>query len=195
MVERASDTELREDFLRVAEIVGGQPSRNEYDEYGNWSSSTIYRRGWTFEELAEEAGVNTKGATKEKLVEDVKRVADELGETPTQKQYNEHGNWSVNTILTHAESFTDILLELNLKPKRGLSDEHLLEDIRRVATIVNGVPIQSEYEQYGEHGMTTIYRRFGSWREARRRAGLDPEAAAGVTEQELREDFERVVPC
>lgn len=193
MAERESDTELQDDFERVAGIVGGQPTRDEYDEYGKWSSSTIYDRGWTFEELAEEVGVETKRVTREELAEDVKRVADKLGEAPTQKQYNEHGNWSANTIRAHTGSFADFLIELDLKPKRGLTDEHLIEDIRRVATIVDGVPTQSEYEQYGNHGTTTMRRRFGGWDDARRQAGLDPEAATGVTEQELREDFERVV--
>lgn len=54
-----------------------------------------------------------------------------------------------------------------------LPDEALLNDVRRVAAIVGGIPSAQDYRKYGEYNISTLYRRFGSWTEAREAAGIN----------------------
>lgn len=47
---------------------------------------------------------------------------------------------------------------------RNISDEELLEDVKRVAVDINrGTLSALEYKQFGKYGVTTLCRHFGSW--------------------------------
>ena len=59
------------------------------------------------------------------------------------------------------------------KVHRNSADEDILQDIRRVATIIGKPKLtRDEYKEYGEYGTTTIRRHFGSWDDALLLAGL-----------------------
>ncbi|MDR0775732.1 MAG: hypothetical protein LBE81_03725 [Azonexus sp.] len=61
------------------------------------------------------------------------------------------------------------------KTLRGSSDEELLEDLRSSAKALNRQTItMAEYEQIGKGHPSTFQRRFGSWPDALKRAGLQP---------------------
>ena len=61
------------------------------------------------------------------------------------------------------------------KTARGLSDEALLSDMRRVAQkLGRDTATIAEYSEHGLGHASTIQRRFGSWFKALDRAGLNP---------------------
>lgn len=70
---------------------------------------------------------------------------------------------------------------------RGASDEELLEDRRRSAKSIGRDTItRAEYEKIGRGHPCTIHRRFGSWTNALKRAGLQPSRSKmGITNEEL----------
>ena len=56
---------------------------------------------------------------------------------------------------------------------RNVTDEELINDLRRVAEILNKENLSMpEYQQKGKYHPSTIARRFGGWRSALKRAGL-----------------------
>ena len=56
---------------------------------------------------------------------------------------------------------------------RDISDEELLDDLRRVAELLKTDSFsRSEYQKYGKYGSSTITRRFGSWNNAIKKVGL-----------------------
>ena len=56
---------------------------------------------------------------------------------------------------------------------RDVSDEELLEDLRRVAELLKTDCFsRSEYQKHGKYGSSTITRRFGSWNNAIKTVGL-----------------------
>lgn len=57
-------------------------------------------------------------------------------------------------------------------PKK-VSDEELLEELRRLREELGRTPRRSDVEEYSEHSPTTFYRHFGALVEARKAAGLD----------------------
>jgi len=76
---------------------------------------------------------------------------------------------------------------------RGISDEEIIEDIRRVAQSLNLNTLK--YNQYDKHGRVrarTAEVRFGSWNNALFRAGLQVQRYMNIPEKELFENLERV---
>ena len=56
---------------------------------------------------------------------------------------------------------------------RNVSDQELLDDVTRVAQMLNtSVLYREKYKEYGKYSPSTIERRFGSWTEALNRVGL-----------------------
>ena len=57
---------------------------------------------------------------------------------------------------------------------RNSSDEDILQDIRRVSTLLGKLALTREdYRKYGNYGSTTVYRHFGTWNKALMLAGLE----------------------
>jgi hypothetical protein len=80
----------------------------------------------------------------------------------------------------------------NTKPE--ISDGELLEDIRRVSSVIarNGIVTREEYQREGKYGTTTVTRRFGSWSAATRAAGLEAIARKNIPDDEL---FDNLRQC
>lgn len=58
---------------------------------------------------------------------------------------------------------------------RNISDQELLNDIKRVSNLLNTkVLSRDDYNKYGKYSRTTIGRRFGSWKIALEKIGLAP---------------------
>lgn len=57
---------------------------------------------------------------------------------------------------------------------RNSSDEDILQDIRRVSTLLGKLALtQNDYREHGNFGCTTVYRHFGTWNKALKLAGLE----------------------
>lgn len=83
-------------------------------------------------------------------------------------------------------------MKFELKPAwQRVTDDELLEDLRRVAQVVGKSTItKSSYDKYGQHYRGTVARRFGSWPAALKRAGLTPQLP--TTREDLIGDLRRV---
>jgi len=125
----------------------------------------------------------------EELLEDLKRVAEEIGESPTVRQYTEHGDYSVPTFQSRFGSWNDAKQQADLSNSQAsrASDEELLEDLKRVAEKVDDSLTYQEYQDLGDHSAGSIQYRFGSWNQAKKEAGLDPntETKSKATIEEI----------
>lgn len=50
----------------------------------------------------------------------------------------------------------------------GLTDEQILEEIRRVARLIGRPPTVSDWEEHGRHSYETVRKRFGAYGKGRR---------------------------
>jgi hypothetical protein len=80
------------------------------------------------------------------------------------------------------------------KTARGLSDDELLIDMRRVAKkLGRDTATLTEYTEHGVGNASTIQRRFGSWFDALERAGLSPSRSKiGIPDDELFENLRAI---
>ncbi len=88
------------------------------------------------------------------------------------------------------ESQSTMKFELE-ESNRGISDDELLDDMRRCAKVIGrGTITMAEYRGIGKAAVRTIVRRFDSWTKALRLAGLEPSRyRKDVTEEELFENI------
>ncbi len=82
--------------------------------------------------------------------------------------------------------------KLNIR-YRKLSDEALLDDIRRVAKkLRKNIVTHREYMRYGKFCGATIYNRFGSWNNSVIKAGLETSANRRMSTEELHDNMKEV---
>jgi 5-methylcytosine-specific restriction endonuclease McrA len=102
----------------VSEELGKRPTLSEYNEHGRYSSSPIYKRFDSFEELKEAAGFETgeQKISEEALLDDLRRVANEIGRTPPVMVYDEHGNHNSKTLKRRFGNWNNVLQAAGLDP-------------------------------------------------------------------------------
>lgn len=117
------------------------------------------------------------------LIEDLQRIATELGKSPTKDEYTTAGQFNATTLIRRFGSWREALEAAGLShtPKikvvlanRNTPDEALLVDLRRVAVDLDKSPTMAEYNRAGEYNASTLVRRFGNWFKALEAATLPP---------------------
>jgi len=113
--------------------------------------------------------------TKQQLIDDYECVAQELDKKPTLTEYNEHGEYSSTPIYNVFEGFEELKDAAGFETgEQKISDETLLDDLRRVADEIGRSPPLLVYEEKGEYNFKTLKRRWGSWHDVQEKAGLEP---------------------
>lgn len=122
-------------------------------------------------------------------------IADELGRAPTPGEITERTD---HTATEYAEKFGSWgraldMIDLSPPPGLRLPEEHLLDELRRLADELEKVPAQQDMTKHGHHGSETYVNRFGSWSEAIEAAGLNARPDRTERSREsLRIDIQRV---
>lgn len=116
-----------------------------------------------------------KQVGREKLVQDFRRVAQELDKKPTLTEYNEHGEYSSTPIYKQFDSFEELKEQAGFeKGEHKIPSEELISDLQRVAEEVGRSPPVEVYDEHGNHNSDTLKRRFGNWSEVLSAADLEP---------------------
>jgi hypothetical protein len=130
------------------------------------------------------------------LLNDLKRVALELmKDSLSVNEYDKHGKYNSSTIRNKFGSWTKSLklagLQLRKNPK--LSNEELIDDLKRVSRVLGKKSItQNEYLSFGKYAVNPFLRAFGSWFSALEKAGLEKTRIWGVSDEEYFENLEQI---
>ena len=142
-----SKEELKAAFDRTVEQLGKVPTKAEMSEHGEYTFRPYQKRFGSWNEAIKACGYEPnvrKSIPKSEVVEDYQRVADELGKTPSQIEYNEHGQFSMAVIRDKFDGMKGVQEAAGLeKLKNGrvkkecetcggeFSTKHALKDVRR----------------------------------------------------------------
>lgn len=102
------------------------------------------------------------------LIDDLLRVANIVGKTPTFRQYAEYGSYHESSLVNHFGSFNTAKQQAfgtNTKPYR-LSKKDIIDDIKSVKDRLGHVPSKSEYHLHGSFTESAILPKFLSWNKA-----------------------------
>lgn len=177
------DEELIADLVAVSVLLKKDTiSREEYNKYGKYHSSTIEKRFDAWPNALELAGLTTYQKLNnwcnslDEFVADVKNVAQQLRLTTlTIGEYRQHGKY--NYLYPHKHGgigWNEILNRANLEQTKfrlgsgkEITNEELFFDIERVWILLGRQPTITDIKKgYFKFSQNTFCRRFGGWRNA-----------------------------
>jgi hypothetical protein len=125
----------------------------------------------------------------ETLIAALRKFADDLGETPTRTQMNDHGPYSQTPYYRVFGSWNDALRAAGFgtNHENDVSTEALVEALQDLNGELDRLPRFEDMEQRGAYSGHTYLRRFGSWSEAKEAAGLagERQTSRAIEESEL----------
>jgi hypothetical protein len=119
-----------------------------------------------------------RGIPRSDLIDEIERLANELGRTPKRREMEAQGRFAPNTYAREFGSWNEALKEagMGLNARSDIPDSELLEELKRLADEYGRAPSKREMERNGAFGISTYATSFGSWSEAVQEAGLDVNA-------------------
>jgi hypothetical protein len=192
---------LIEDLKRVAKTLDKKPTQAEYSKFGKYSTTTFTNRKpwnkWLMEVFGEVNKKTTKEnirkISKEDLITNLLNIYDKIGKVP-QKSDLKFGKYGVSGYNRVFNNFCGALLATGFKPyqQRGLSNEDLKNDLRRVYELLGHTPSLEEFTEYTQSvSGATIHSRFGSWTKALLAADIPIAKAQKVSKQDVIEALEK----
>lgn len=182
-----SKSSLLDELTRLATELGQTPGYDHMAQKGNHSASVYEEKFGSWNEALREADleVNMKNNAERKINEstlqdELARLANELGQTPTQQDMKEKGAYGVDAYKDRFDSWNDALREagLDLNVEQDIPDSELLTELIRLADELEQPPLREDMRQQGDYGGSVYERRFGSWNEALKQAELEIQREA-----------------
>ncbi|WP_435160013.1 homing endonuclease associated repeat-containing protein [Halorubrum sp. SY-15] len=117
MVKKIDKDDLIDDLRRVYQKLDSPPSESQYNEHGQYSASVVRNRFGKFTEgraAAEIPNPDMRGGNnripREDLLDELQRLGEELGKTPTRKEMEEAGAYAENPYRREFGSWSEALL-------------------------------------------------------------------------------------
>jgi len=191
------DSVLIEHLIEFAEELGKTPTSTEMDDEGPHTARTYQNHFGTWNSALEEAKLTVnrrRGVSNEDLLEEMSRVYDMLGHTPTAKSMDKLADYSPSTYIRRFGSWGAALEKAGVDSDRepNIQTEELLEEILRLRDKYGRVPKSTEMDSEGEYSTVTYRERFGSWQQAVEKCGLEPYRPHGIPEEELLDEIRRM---
>lgn len=141
--QRVSTESLLDDLSAVRAELGYTPTREEYEEHGEYSSATISQRVESWDMAAEKAGIeprNSKVHPDEKLITVLEELAENLERTPTVDDLRNRTDHSVGTYQDRFGSWESALRAADLTPNRQSPEvvecSHCGSELRRKVGVI-----------------------------------------------------------
>ena len=163
---------------RLADELGRTPKQTDMTQNGAHSTKTYQKKFGSWNEALKQAGLEVneeQNITKSDLRDELERLADELGRTPTSRDIAEDGKYGVPTYVNKFDSWNDALEAAGFTPRttnQRISDQQLKETLQKLATDVGRRPTTSDMKEHGPYSPGVYFNRFGSWDSALREAGV-----------------------
>jgi hypothetical protein len=180
----ATDTELLTHLQDIAATINRTPTASEMDAYADYQSAIYEARFGSWEDTVSAADLAPLAASRHtvytdtELLNHLRDLAADLERSPTVDVMNERDGPSALTYQYRFGSWQDALREAGIEPRKTnrteISDEELLDALQSLAADLDATPTCHQMNEQGAYSPTTYERRFGSWTNAVRAAGLPP---------------------
>jgi hypothetical protein len=178
---KATRDQLIQELQRLREELGRTPTQSDLSRHGQYSRTPYekeFGNGWN--QALREAGmsVNRPHQSEQNCLSDIRETADKIGGVPTVTDQRERGCVSVSHITRVFGSWRNAVSEAGLDETElrdyGIPDSELISDIKEVAENLDKTPTKADVDKHGKFAAVTAKKRFGSFSNALREAGLEP---------------------
>lgn len=188
---RVSKEDLLAEIRRLAD-GDKPPSTSIMNESGDYSVTTYQNRFSSWAEAVKEAGYTPRGRySDEELLKEIHRLAESSNPPSLNTDVNERGEMSPMVFINHFGSWNEALREAGYEPRKPYTREELIEEIHRLAD-GETPPTGSQMRSEGKYSKTIYRDRFGSWNEALREAGYEPNERQNIPKDELVDEIQRI---
>jgi len=166
-VAEVSDEILLAEIQRLDEDGYNVLNTAAMREEGKFSQQKFTQRFGSWKEALTAAGIDRQ----ERLLEDIRAVAEEVEGQPTTTEYNESGIVSSGLVTTEFGSWGEAMDAVGIEELRP-DREQLIQELQRLDSEVESMKatVLPEHSEYSVHQFTD---EFGSWTEALTAAGID----------------------
>lgn len=166
------DRELLAELQRLHTVLGKTPTQRDMADHGEYSTRTYQTRFGSWNHAIEQAMLSTNEISEKELKQELKRLAEELGQPPTAVEMENHGQFAPVTYHRRFGSWRAALAEADFAASRGgeVSETELLADVRRLAEELGRSPTADDVQAHGVYSMRAYAEQFGSFLAARAQA-------------------------
>lgn len=167
----------------VQKQAGRPPSPEDFDQYSEFGKGVITSRFASWPDARSAAGLRReidgwerKKADESALLDDLRELAREVGKIPAASDMDEFGDRSSTTYQRRFGTWQHARQEAGFpEPNRyKIQSDVLLQQLRDFAEEIGHTPSQIEMKTEGPHSAQVYHNRFGTYGEAVRAAGLEP---------------------
>lgn len=117
-----------------------------------------------------------RSVSKSELLEELHRLARDLGETPQVSDMRSIGRYSVSAFQDAFGSWNDALVEggYEVNNRTKIPESELLEAIKELIEQLGNVPTADDMRKYGRFSHRPYFKRWDGWQAAIRAAGYEP---------------------
>lgn len=194
-----SDVELLGALREFTAELGRVPTQADMDENGPYSVWSYKDRFGSWLQARAEAGLpeqilqTNERVSDWELLQDVKRVIEEIGHPPSREEFDRFGEFDDSTVVKRFGGLHTALRIIGFKPtssSRPIPALPLLIELRSLSDILGRPPRVEELKEHGAFSERPYERVFGGFSKALREAGLDPNhrpRGEGIVETECTE--------
>jgi hypothetical protein len=184
------EEDLLTDLNSVADIVGGTPSEREYGTHGEYSVKTYCKRFGGWNSALQAAGFEPNvemNLSEETLITALQGFAEKLGRPLTTDEMDRSGPYTSNSYKRAFGTWNRALRKAGLEVHSvwDVSEEDLISELNSLAEELGHVPRKDEMRNQGNWSAVVYQERFGSWNEALRAAGFEPNERWRIPRKEL----------
>lgn len=166
------------------------PSQRDMDKQGAHGHKTYQKKFGSWNKALTEAGlvVNKEHSiSKSDLIDELVRLSNELGRTPTSRDMAKDGEYGTSTYANKFDSWNDALQEAGFEPtrERSVSREFLIDELKRVTEKLGKPPNTTEMKKHGCYGVSTFSSEFGTWNKALKTADVGTNKEKNIPKSDL----------
>jgi len=178
-----TDEELKEILINFSEKYCNSepPTREVFSQKANVHYSTIENRFGSWNKALKICGIGVNERhkfSKEELRNELFKVKDIVGGTPTIAEMGEYGVFSHRPYVVEFGSWNEALeyYGMEYNHKNNLSEEYIKNEIKKVSEkYCDGkAPKRKDMQEYSEICQMTATNNFGSWEKALQECGIEP---------------------
>jgi hypothetical protein len=193
--------EIRDVLIAELQRLAGQlnhpPGLRDMNQHGAHSSKTYQKKfgSWNNALRAADLGINAEtNIDKSDLIDELHRLGEELGRTPTSRDMADRGKYGTATYTHQFDSWNDAVGEAGLEPtrERDVPREDIIAELKRLTEELGKPPNTKEMAEHGCYGVSTCSNEFGTWNEALKAAGVGTNKKKDIPKSDLLAEMHRL---